>query len=131
MTEHWIHLNTKLLLLSYSNVQAFKNVWKCLRTLKVCVPGIVLFKARQDKTGGHSIFKEVESVYWVVSWQLFTVYIWFLHCWPEADKGCLASYRDKICVYDEHPIGGQDIQYQAPNSQSRYSSSIILLRYGC
>ena len=28
-------------------------------------------------------------------------------------------YRDKICVYDEHPIAGRDIQCRASNSQSR------------
>ena len=27
-------------------------------------------------------------------------------------------YRDKICVYDEHPLAGRDIQYRAPNSRS-------------
>ena len=27
-----------------------------------------------------------------------------------------------MCVYDEHPIAGQDLQYQAPVSQSRYST---------
>ena len=31
-------------------------------------------------------------------------------------------YCDKICVYDEQPIAGQDIQYQAPDSQSRYTA---------
>ena len=30
-----------------------------------------------------------------------------------------SSYSNKICVYDEHPIAGRDIQYQAPDSQSR------------
>ena len=30
-------------------------------------------------------------------------------------------YRDKICVYDEHPIAGQDIQCRAPFSRSRYA----------
>ena len=29
------------------------------------------------------------------------------------------GYRDRICVYDAHPIAGLDIQYQAPNSGSR------------
>ena len=28
-------------------------------------------------------------------------------------------YRDKICVYDEHPLAGRDIQYRVPDSQSR------------
>ena len=32
-------------------------------------------------------------------------------------------YRDKICVYDEHPIAGGDIQYRAPDCQSRYTKS--------
>ena len=31
-------------------------------------------------------------------------------------------YRDKICVYDEHPIAGGDIQYRAPDSQSGYTT---------
>ena len=26
------------------------------------------------------------------------------------------DYRDKIFVYDEHPIAGRDIQYRAPDS---------------
>ena len=32
------------------------------------------------------------------------------------------NYCDKICVHDEHPIAGRDIQYRAPDSQSRYMS---------
>ena len=35
-------------------------------------------------------------------------------------KNATLLYRDKICVYDEHPIAGQDIQCRAPNSRSRY-----------
>ena len=31
-------------------------------------------------------------------------------------------YRDKICVCDEHPIAGQDMQCQAPDSWSRYTT---------
>ena len=31
-------------------------------------------------------------------------------------------YRDKICVYDEHPIAGQDMQCWAPDSRSRYKT---------
>ena len=27
-----------------------------------------------------------------------------------------------ICVYDEQPIAGQDIQYQAPDSRSTYTT---------
>ena len=45
-------------------------------------------------------------------------------------------FRDKICVYDEHPITGQDIQYRAPDSRSRYTTpldeiilNIFLLRH--
>ena len=30
-------------------------------------------------------------------------------------------YRDKICVYDEHPMAGRDIQCRAPDSLSRYA----------
>ena len=26
------------------------------------------------------------------------------------------------CVYDEHPLAGQEIQYRAPNSRSRYTT---------
>ena len=33
-------------------------------------------------------------------------------------------YRDKICVYDEHPIAGRDIQYRAPDSRSRYATPL-------
>ena len=32
------------------------------------------------------------------------------------------TYRDKICVYDEHPIAGQDIQFRAPDSRSRHTT---------
>ena len=28
-----------------------------------------------------------------------------------------------MCVYDKHPLAGRDIQYRAPNSQSRYTPS--------
>ena len=34
----------------------------------------------------------------------------------------LIFYRDKICVYNEHPIAGRDIQCRAPYSQSRYTT---------
>ena len=27
-----------------------------------------------------------------------------------------------MCVYDEHPLAGQDIQYRAPDSWSRYTT---------
>ena len=27
-----------------------------------------------------------------------------------------------VCVYDEHLLAGQDIQYLAPNSRSRYTT---------
>ena len=27
-----------------------------------------------------------------------------------------------MCVYDEHPLAGRDIQYQAPDSRSRYAT---------
>ena len=30
---------------------------------------------------------------------------------------------DKRCVYDEHPLAGRDIQYWAPDSRSRYTTS--------
>ena len=29
-----------------------------------------------------------------------------------------------MCVYDEHPLAVQDIQYQAPDSQSRFCYQI-------
>ena len=32
------------------------------------------------------------------------------------------KYHDNICVYDEHPIAGGYIQYQAPDSQTRYTT---------
>ena len=31
-------------------------------------------------------------------------------------------YHDKICVYDEHLIAGQDIQCRAPYSWSRFTT---------
>ena len=34
----------------------------------------------------------------------------------------LVKNRDKICVYDKHPIAGRDIQCRAPDSQSRYTT---------
>ena len=34
----------------------------------------------------------------------------------------LSIYRDKICVYEEHLIAGRDIQYQAPDSWSGYTT---------
>ena len=34
----------------------------------------------------------------------------------------LTFYCDKICVYNEHPIAGQDIQCRAPYSRSRYTT---------
>ena len=27
-----------------------------------------------------------------------------------------------MCVYDEHPLAGPDIQYQAPESRSRFTT---------
>ena len=33
-----------------------------------------------------------------------------------------ATYLEKICVYEEHPIAGWDIQYWAPDSWSRYKT---------
>ena len=36
-------------------------------------------------------------------------------------------YRDKICVYDEHPSAGRDIQYLALDSQSSYFTSLCLI----
>ena len=42
----------------------------------------------------------------------------------------LFDYRDKICVYDEHPIAGQDIQFREPDSWSKYTTpfdNIIIL----
>ena len=27
-----------------------------------------------------------------------------------------------MCVYDEHPLAGREIQYRAPDSQSRYTT---------
>ena len=37
----------------------------------------------------------------------------------EKGKNVVIRY---VCVYDEHPLAGRDIQYQAPNSQSRYTT---------
>ena len=33
-------------------------------------------------------------------------------------------YRDKIGVYDEHPMAGRDIQYRAPGSWSEHTSPL-------
>ena len=30
--------------------------------------------------------------------------------------------KTAICVYDENPIGGRDIQYRAPDSRSEYTT---------
>ena len=30
-----------------------------------------------------------------------------------------------ICVYEEHPIAGRDIQYRAPDSRSIYNKQLI------
>ena len=35
-----------------------------------------------------------------------------------------ATYRDKICVYDKHLIAGQDMQCQAPYSQSNILNEV-------
>ena len=29
------------------------------------------------------------------------------------------KYRDKMCVYDDHPVTGWDLQYRATDSRSR------------
>ena len=34
----------------------------------------------------------------------------------------LTGIMKDMCVYDEHPLAGQDIQYRAPDSQSRYTT---------
>ena len=41
----------------------------------------------------------------------------FWEVWDEDGK-----YRDKICVYDKHSIAGRDVQYQAPDSRSEYTT---------
>ena len=35
-------------------------------------------------------------------------------------------YCDKICVYYEHPLAGQDIQYRAPDSRSSYTKLTLI-----
>ena len=37
-------------------------------------------------------------------------------------KSGKTMYRDKISVYDEHPLAGQDIQYRASDGWSRYTT---------
>ena len=39
-----------------------------------------------------------------------------------------SQYCDKICVYDEHPLAGGDIQYRAPDSRSSCLCVGYLLR---
>ena len=46
---------------------------------------------------------------------------------PGSTKSVRYSYRDKICLYDEHPISGRDIQYRAPVSRSRYTTQFNIL----
>ena len=41
----------------------------------------------------------------------------------------MVSYRDKICVNDEHPLAGQDIKYRAPDSRSRIPYRINYFYY--
>ena len=36
-------------------------------------------------------------------------------------------YCDKKCVDDKHPLAGRDIQYWAPDSQSRYTTPFNVL----
>ena len=43
-------------------------------------------------------------------------------CFDMVYMGWWYVYCDKICVYDEHPIAGRDIQYQAPDSWSEYTT---------
>ena len=38
------------------------------------------------------------------------------------------QHRDKICVYDEHPIAGRDIQYWAPDSRLRYTTPFVYIK---
>ena len=38
----------------------------------------------------------------------------------------LLSWYD-MCVYDEHPLAGRDIQFQTPNSRSRHSVTKVSL----
>ena len=35
----------------------------------------------------------------------------------------------EICVYDEHPLAGWDIQYQAPDSRSRCTTPFDDIKY--
>ena len=38
-------------------------------------------------------------------------------------------YIDKICVNDEHPLAGQDIQYRAPDSHQNVQHHWMILKY--
>ena len=42
--------------------------------------------------------------------------------WHNAKANPPFLHRDKICVYDDHPIAGRDIQYWAPESRSEYTT---------
>ena len=36
-----------------------------------------------------------------------------------------------VCVYDEHPLAGQEIQYWAPHNRSRYTTPFDEIKVMC
>ena len=93
----------------FTSIRAFFSIYKCSTLFQFfcfCLTNLTL------KTSSSTL----EYVY------LIKISCSYCCCWYKSSDKIPFQYRDKICVYDEHPIAGRDIQCRALYSRSRYTT---------